>query len=83
MTEGLGPDITAMLTFPLSFSVPSHILVLAFALMVVCWGIFASIFIYHWRKFPYDKPLLRAGERLFLAVSFVLIIAALSGIIVA
>lgn len=76
-----GVDVTSVISFPLRFSVPSHILVLVFALVVVFWGVMATIFIYHWRKFPYDRPLLRAGERLFLSVSIILIIIALGGVI--
>ncbi len=75
------PDITAVLTLPLQFSIPSHILVLAFALVMAFWGVMTAIFIYHWRRFPYDKPLLRAGERLFISVSVVLIVIALGGIV--
>jgi len=76
------PDFTATFTLPLQFSVPSHILVLAFSLVVVFWGVMTAIFIYHWRRFPYDKPLLRAGERLFISFSLILILIALGGIVV-
>lgn len=76
------PDFTATFTLPLQFSIPSHILVLAFALVVVFWGVMTAIFIYHWRRFPYDKPLLRGGERLFVSFSMILILIALGGIVV-
>jgi glucan phosphoethanolaminetransferase (alkaline phosphatase superfamily) len=77
-----GIDVTAALKLPLRFSVSSDILLLAFALVVVFWGVMAAIFIYHWRRFPYDRPLLRAGERLFISVSIVLIVVALGGIVI-
>jgi hypothetical protein len=76
------PEITAVLSLPLQFAIPPHILVLAFALVVVFWGVMTAIFIYHWRRFPYDKPLLRAGERLFISLSVVLILIALGGIVI-
>lgn len=79
----LVPDLSAALSFPLHFAVSLHVLVLAFALVVVFWGVFTAIFIYHWRRFPYDRPLLRNGERLYLSVSLILIIIALGGLIFA
>ena len=75
------PDITAVLTFPLHFSIPPHILVLLFAAVVSFWAVMTVIFLYHWRRFPYDKPFLRVGELTFLYGSAVFIVIALGGIV--
>ena len=76
------PDITAVITLPLQFSIPSHILVLAFALVGAFWATMTVIYLYHWRRFPYDKPFLKMGERIYVAGSVVCIVIALGGIIV-
>lgn len=73
------PDFSAHLSLPVRLTVSPLLLVLAFVLTVAFWGVMTAIFIYHWRRFPYDKPLLRAGERLYLSVSIVLIAVALFG----
>lgn len=75
------PDITAILTFPLRFSIPPHILVLVFAVVVSFWAVMTVIFLYHWRKFPYDKPFLKAGEMIYFSGSAVFILIALGGIV--
>lgn len=75
------PDIARIFTLPLRFSIPPHILVLVFAVVVAFWAVMTVIFLYHWRKFPYDKPFLKAGEMIYLSGSAVFILIALGGIV--
>ena len=76
------PDFGAAgLNLPLRLSASPELVVLAFALTVVFWGVMAAIFIYHWRRFPFDRKRLVFGERLFFSVSAVVILVALGGVL--
>ena len=73
------PDFSALASLPVRLSVSPALLLLVFALVIAFWGVMTAMFLYHWRRFPYDKPLLRTGERIYLSVSAVLIAVALFG----
>ena len=72
-------DFGAALSFPLAVSVSPTILALAFALVVAFWAVMTVIYMYHWRRFPYGKEVLRKLERVYLIVSSVIIVLALGG----
>jgi hypothetical protein len=74
-------DLGGFLSLPIHVPVSQTLLVLVFGLVVALWAVMTVIYLYHWRKFPYGRVLLRRVERLYLGVSAVLVVLALSGII--
>lgn len=68
-----------ILSFPLQVSVSETALILAVTITVAFWTVMTMIYLYHWRKFPYDQTVLRRLERLYLFVSASLILLALGG----
>ena len=67
---------------PLQVGFSRSALLVVFLLVIVFFAAMSVIFVYHWRRFPYERNVFEMVENLYFTVSVILLLTSLVGILI-
>ena len=69
------------LMLPIRLELSPLALAVVLVLAAIVFGVMSVIFVYHWRRFPYEQEVFGRVEKLYFVVSLALLAAGLAGIL--